>query len=197
MAIPSWWWPVACRRWWRTSSEAGATWERDLNVRRIGNLEPTDARAAITTPIARSDIRFSEALTDRIVDESRGYPYFIQYFCSFLIDSVPDQRAFDLDAFEELRPMLIAQLDQSFFDGRFSKLPHAEQEALIATARAGEQVRLRDVTSTGSRDVFRVAISRLVERGHLYRPSARAEVAFALPLYRDFLLRVAERRNDS
>jgi hypothetical protein len=63
----------------------------------------------------------------------------------------------------------------------------------MAIAREGEQVRLANLRCAGNRQTLRVAVARLVEHGHLYRTAARCEVAFTLPHYRDFLLRVAER----
>lgn len=163
--------------------------ERDLVVFRLDNLEPTDARAAITRPLGRSSVTFSPALIERIVAETRGYPYFLQYYASFLIESVPDEDRFDVDALELLRPLLLNELDESFFEGRFRKLPRAEREALLAIARVGERARIEAVTWPGSRALLRASIARLVERGQLYRPAERGEVAFSLPLYRDFLLR--------
>ena len=163
--------------------------ERDLVVFRLDNLEPADGRAAIARPLGRASVSFSPALIDRIVAETRGYPYFLQYYASFLIESVPDEDRFDLDALESLRPLLLDELDQSFFEGRFRKLPRAERDALLAIAQVGERARVEAVAWTGSRALLRASIARLVERGQLYRPTERGEVAFSLPLYRDFLLR--------
>jgi hypothetical protein len=63
--------------------------ERDLNVAKIDHLTAADARAAIAVPLSRSAITFTSDLVERIVEETRGYPYFIQAYSSFLIDSVP------------------------------------------------------------------------------------------------------------
>jgi len=165
--------------------------ERDLAVTMISSLADGDARAAIAEPLSQTTITFSESLIMRIVTETRGYPYFLQYYSSFLIDSVPDRDYFDVEAFEELRPVLVAALDQSFFAGRFWKLPKAERDTLMAIAREGEQVRLANLRWAGNPQTLRVAVARLVEHGHLYRTASRGEVSFTLPLYRDFLLRVS------
>jgi hypothetical protein len=129
--------------------------------------------------------------------KTRTAPWRRPYYSSFLIDSVPDRDYFDVEAFEELRPVLVAALDQSFFAGRFWKLPKAERDTLMAIAREGEQVRLANLRWAGNPQTLRVAVARLVEHGHLYRTAARGEVAFTLPHYRDFLLRVAERGKDT
>ncbi len=163
--------------------------ERDLVVVRIDNLKPADARAAISNPLRRATVGFSDRLIDRIVTETRGYPYFLQYYCSFLIDSVPDQEAFDINVLEELRSVLLAELDASFFAARFAKLPKLERDALLGMARVGDHARIGEIPWKGKREVLRVLLARLVARGQLYRPSARGEVAFTLPLYRDFLMR--------
>ncbi len=97
-------------------------------------------------------VSFSDRLIDRIVTETRGYPYFLQYYCSFLIDSVPDQEDFDINVLERLRPVLLAELDTSFFAGRFAKLPKLERDALLGMARVGEQVRISEIPWKGNRD---------------------------------------------
>jgi len=163
--------------------------ERDIAVQRIDNLAAADAAAAITRPLATTSVRFSPRLVDEIVRGTRGYPFFLQHYCSFLLDSAPDCREFDLSIYDLLRPLLLEGLDESFFLGRFTKLPPAERALLFAIACAGERVRLTDIPWAGPRNVLRTLAGRLVERGHLYRPSQRGEVAFALPLYREFLLR--------
>jgi len=163
--------------------------ERDIAVQRIDNLAAADAAAAITRPLATTSVRFSPRLVDEIVRGTRGYPFFLQHYCSFLLDSAPDCREFDLSIYDLLRPLLLEGLDESFFLGRFTKLPPAERALLFAIARAGERVRLTDIPWAGPRNILRTLAGRLVERGHLYRPSQSGEVAFALPLYREFLLR--------
>ena len=167
--------------------------ERDLAVTRISSLGGEDARAAIAEPLSHASVTFTDTLIDRVVAETRGYPHFLQYYSSFLIDSVPDRDLFDADVFEELRPVLVAALDQSFFAGRFWKLSKAERDTLMAIARVGEEARLADLRWTGNPQTLRVAVARLVEHGHLYRTAARGEVAFTLPHYRDFLLRLSAR----
>jgi hypothetical protein len=165
--------------------------ERDLNVLVIDNLRPPDARAAIVTPLRGTSVTFSPTLVDRIIEHTQGYPYFIQYCCSFLIDSVPDQDRFEVDVFDQLRTSLIADLDASFFAGRFGKLPRLERDALLALAQIGDRARIADIPWSGDRTLLRVALGRLTERGQVYRPG-RGEVSFTLPLYRDFLQRAAK-----
>ncbi len=58
-----------------------------------------------------------------------------------------------------------------------------------APSRVGEQARISEIPWKGKREL-RVLVGRLVLRGQLYRPSARGEVAFSLPMYRDFLVRL-------
>ena len=147
--------------------------------------------AALTVPLGTSAITFTHQLVDAIVTDTRGYPYFLQAYASFLIDTVPWRQRLDLRIFHELRPLLVSDLDQGFFSPRFQKLPHTERELLTAIARVGESARYEDLRWPGKRDLLRATVARLVERGHLYRRSAKGEIAFTLPLYRDFLLRAA------
>ena len=62
----------------------------------------------------------------------------------------------------------------------------------MTAARLGDRARVAAIPWHGNYAVLRASVSRLVERGQLYRPSERGEVAFSLPLYRDYLRRVGE-----
>jgi len=166
--------------------------ERDLTVETLGNLSDKDARAAITWPLASVGVAFTERLADAIVTDTRGYPYFLQYYGWFLLDTLPEAEELDLDLFHKLRPILLEGLDRGFFAGHYAKLPRAERAALRAIALVGDRARVAAIPWRGNYAVLRASVSRLVERGQLYRPSERGEVAFSLPLYRDYLRRVGE-----
>ena len=73
-----------------------------------------------------------------------------------------------------------------------ASLPRAPREPLRAIALVGDRARVVAVPWHGDYAALRAGLSRLVERGQLYRPSERGEVAFSLPLYRDYLRRVGE-----
>jgi hypothetical protein len=163
--------------------------ERDLSAELIGSLLPKEAQAAINRPLEHTDVSFTPELVGKIVEDTRGYPYFLQYYSWFLLDSLPEQRLFDVEMLDSLRPLLLANLDGSFFRGRFIKLPTVERAALVAIAQVGEHARIGDIPWRGQPALLRASVSRLVDRGQLYRPTLRGEVAFSLPLYRDFLLR--------
>lgn len=119
--------------------------ERDLAVNRIDHLRASDARAALTIPLRDGSVTFTRELVERIVGETRGYPYFLQHYAAFLIDSVPWRQRLDVRVFQELRPLLLGDLDQGFFGPRFQKLPQTERDLLVAISQVGESARYEQV----------------------------------------------------
>ena len=64
----------------RLVGEAKTYAERLFHFRRTNSLADADARAALATPGDAEGVRWREAALDRVLAETRGYPYFIQEF---------------------------------------------------------------------------------------------------------------------
>lgn len=169
--------------------EAKTYAERMFSVKKISSLTEEATIKAITEPLKDSSFTFEEALTDRLTKETRGYPYFIQFYCHYLIDNVPETKITSKD-FERIHPLLLRELDESFFMGRFEKASDSEAEVLFTMAKIGS-------TSTTSELLKRLDIEnnllqqlllKLIEKGLIYRVK-KGVYTFSLPLFREFLLR--------
>ncbi|HXQ92369.1 MAG TPA: AAA family ATPase [Nitrososphaerales archaeon] len=164
--------------------------ERMFDFREVGNLSSEQAREAVSNTLGGSGHEFEAPLIERIVSETRGYPYFLQFYGYFAIESIT-KRKVSLKDFLSMRSRLIRELDASFFEGRFNAASSKEKAVLEAIAKIGEMnVETNQIirTSKIEHGTLMQLLIRLVEKGLLYR-SSRGKYSFTLPLFRDYLLR--------
>ncbi len=164
--------------------------ERMFEYIDVGNLEYDEARKAIQEPLKKAGIEFEEVVIDSIIKETGGYPYFIQFYCYNLIDMVNRARISFSD-FKSVRNKIIKELDVSFFKGRFERASEREQNVLLAMATINAcEVSPSEVAKIckKSTQIILNIFQRLTDKHLIYRVR-RGKYAFALPLFKDFLLR--------
>jgi hypothetical protein len=156
----------------------------------ISNLERGDAWDALAIPLAGSGRTFGLDLIGDTVEQTDGYPYFLQFFGGFLCSRVAKPNL-DRTDFRLLEPTLLHELDLAFFEDRYAIAGPAGQRVLAEMARHGGRVSALDLRRAmpETQNVDQV-IARLLGRGLIYRPS-RGRYEFALPLFRAYLRRQA------
>lgn len=154
----------------------------------IANLERRDAWDALGIPLAGSGRNFAVNLVGDIVEQTDGYPYFLQFFGGFLCSRVP-KAAVERADYQQLEPTLLHELDLAFFEDRYAVAGAVGRQILDVMAQASGGVTAlalrRALPELGNIDEH---IRRLVDRGLIYRPS-RGRYDFALPLFRAYLRR--------
>lgn len=163
--------------------------ERMFTVKSIGNLSKEASQKAIVLPLKNSDINFTKELIDALIEETIGYPYFLQFYPYYLIQNVPKKKI-GLKDFKEMYPLLLKELDESFFAGRFNKASDSEQRILFEMARLAPEIRfseLREKAKIDKNYLNQILIS-LTEKGLIFRVG-RGKYRFTLPLFEKFLLR--------
>ena len=157
----------------------------------IANLERGDAWDALGIPLAGSGRTFGLDLIGDIVEQTDGYPYFLQFFGGFLCSRVatPDIERADLRLLEST---LLHELDLAFFEDRYAIAGPAGQRVLAEMARHAGRVSALDLRRAlpETQNVDQV-VARLLERGLIFRPG-RGRYDFALPLFRAYLRRQAD-----
>ena len=108
----------------------------------VGNLEPDDARDALTVPLEGSGRSFALGALSIISSRPAGaYPYFLQFMAAYACRSVTTAEV-DLAAYQAAEPALLHELDLAFFDDRFEGASPAEQRLLRVMAREPGLIRL-------------------------------------------------------
>lgn len=166
--------------------------ERMFQVLRLGHLDFGESREAIVRPLGPSGRTFTPGLVEVVAAETGGYPYFIQFYCHYILETVPKQLV-GLEDYLPLRDLLIWELDTGFFSARYEKASDGEKEVLRAMAVTGVSAERRAVAALLGKSVssqaLQVNLGRLEEKGLVYR-ERRGVYGFTLPLFRDYLLRL-------
>lgn len=163
--------------------------ERMFSVKSIINLSREASQKAIRLPLKNSRISFTDELIDTIVEETQGYPYFLQFYPYYLIQNIPKKKI-TLKDFKEMHPLLLKELDESFFSGRFNRASDGEQKILLKMARLAPEIKfsqLREKAKIDKNYLNQILIS-LIEKGLIFR-IGRGKYKFTLPLFEKFLLR--------
>jgi hypothetical protein len=166
--------------------------ERLFEFVAVGPLDDASAREAIRLPIEREGEAINAAALDAILDQTRGYPYFLQEWGKHSWDASPISR----DDVEAATRSALADLDASFFRVRFDRLTPAEKRYLRAMASLGPGPhRSGDVAEAMGVKVSSVAPTRnsLIAKGMLFSP-AHGDTAFTVPLFDAFMRRVMPER---
>ena len=163
--------------------------ERMFSVKNIGNLSKESSQGAIKLPLKRSKISFTDELINTIVKETRGYPYFLQFYPYYLIQNIPKKKI-GLIEFNEMYPLILKELDGSFFSGRFNRASDSEQKILLEMVKLVPEIKfseLRERTKIDKNYLNQIMIN-LIEKGLIFR-IGRGKYKFTLPLFEKYLLR--------
>lgn len=164
--------------------------ERLFDYPQIGPLTEMDARAALIEPAVREGANYEDAAIERVLEVTRGYPYFIQEwgYHGWNTAAVSPITADDID---QATMTAVANLDESFFRVRFDRLTPREKAYMFAMASLGPGPhRSGDIAAKLKVAVESVAPLRssLIKKGMVYSP-AHGDTAFTVPMFDEFLER--------
>jgi hypothetical protein len=170
--------------------EAKSYAERMFEFPEVGALPAEAARLAIVKPAADQGVAFEDAAVQRIVELTRGYPYFLQELGKHAWDAATAS-PIRLTDVQRALVTAVAALDESFFRVRFDRLTSAEKTYLRAMAELGPGPhRSGDIAERLARKVTSLAPVRnqLISKGMLWSPG-HGDTAFTVPLFDEFMRR--------
>ena len=165
--------------------------ERLFNYPEVGPLDEASARQAIEVPAREQAVEFEPAAITRIVQETRGYPYFLQEWGKHVWDVAARSPITAADVAIASRET-IAALDESFFRVRLDRLTPAERRYLRAMAELGAGPhRSGDIANTLGRKVTALGPTRnqLISKGMIWSPN-HGDTAFTVPMFDAFMQRI-------
>jgi hypothetical protein len=165
--------------------------ERLFDYPTVGPLSAEAATIAIAKPANDQGVEVDSDALQRIIHETRGYPYFLQEWGKHAWDAA-EESPITLGDVNIASRTAIAALDESFFRVRFDRLTPLEKRYLRAMAELGagphrsgyiaDQLD-REVTSLGP------TRSTLIAKGMIWAPS-HGDTAFTVPLFDEFMKRI-------
>jgi len=165
--------------------------ERLFDFPLIGSLSEEAAKIAIAKPADEQGVRVDEDALERIVQQTRGHPYFLQEWGKHAWDLAPASPITGGDV-ERASAAAIAALDESFFRVRFDRLTTSEKLYLRAMAELGPGPhRSGDIADVLGRKVTSLGPTRsqLIGKGMIWSPS-HGDTAFTVPLFDQFMRRI-------
>lgn len=181
--------------------EARTFSERMFRVVFLDRLDTHNSSEAILRPIKKqkSPIRFSDDSVELIVNESGGYPYFLQFICREVFDVFLQHVKDDKEPPGVPLEAITRKLDQDFFAGRWARVTDRQRQLLFVIARlesADHEFSVQDIVKEskkrldkpfGSSHVNQMLAS-LADAGLVYR-NRHGKYSFAVPLLGRFILR--------
>ena len=164
--------------------------ERLFDFPQVGPLNATAAYSAIVKPAKQQGVDFTEQAVDQIIQETKGYPYFLQEWGKHAWDSATVS-PIDLADVRNASASAIAVLDDSFFRVRFDRLTPSEKKYLRAMAELGPGPhRSGDIADCLNRKVTSLGPTRsqLIAKGMIWSPN-HGDTAFTVPLFDEFMRR--------
>ena len=164
--------------------------ERLFDYREVGPLDPIDARRAIELPALAEDVVIEEPALRRIVQETHGYPYFLQEWGKHAWQAA-DTSPIGVDDVERGSVLALAALDEGFFRVRFDRLTPAEKRYLRAMAELGAGPhRSGDIAAVLQKESPSLGLTRsnLIRKGMVWSPN-HGDTAFTVPLFDQFMVR--------
>lgn len=174
----------------RVLAEAASYAERLFHYRSIEHLGELEAGNVLTEPAGAEGITWEPQAVATLVNETAGYPYFLQEYGKAAWDVAigPDISQSDaLVAVTEGR----ASLDAGFFRARWERATKSERKYLAAMATDGvgpsssAEVAVRQGKSPSSLGPARAS---LISKGLIYAPE-HGQIAYTVPGMADYIRR--------
>jgi hypothetical protein len=173
------------------SGRAKSYAERLFDFPAIGPLDHPSAKIAIAKPALARDVQVDEDALRKIVQETHGYPYFLQEWGKHAWDTAAAS-PITLKDVKLASKSAIAALDESFFRVRFDRLTPVEKKYLRAMADLGPGPhRSGDISKILGREVTSLGPTRnqLIAKGMIWSPN-HGDTAFTVPLFDEFMHRI-------
>ena len=181
--------------------EARTFSERMFEVITLGKLKPEDSRKAITKPVEdkkKYPFGFDQPSVEIVIQESGGYPYFIQFVCREVFDVWLQQ----MEAGEATTGVPIdgikRKLDKNFFAGRWGRATDRQRQLLSVIAEldsCDEEFTVQEIVNESKRlrhpfgnSHVSQMLATLIESGLVYK-NRHGRYSFAVPLLGEFIRR--------
>ncbi len=165
--------------------------ERLFSFPNIGALSQDDSAKALQDPAQEAGIAFEPSALTEVYRLTKGYPYFLQEW-GYVAWNVATSSPITFQVVQDATATVIPRLDENFFRVRYERLTPSEKNFLRAMADLGQDAhRIGEIA-----DVLKVKVTslspvraKLINKGMIYSP-AHGDLAFTVPLFREFLIRV-------
>jgi hypothetical protein len=174
----------------KLAGEAKSYAERLFHFPAVGALDPASAAQAVEKPIIDEEAAITPEALQKIVRETKGYPFFLQEWASVVWNNA-EGPVVSLSDVEQSYRETIALLDEGFFKVRIDRLTRAEVQFVRAMASLGEgPYAMADIARSMGRTLSSLGPARanIISKGMIYSTD-HGYLDFSVPLFAEFMLR--------
>ncbi len=167
--------------------------ERLFAYKSIGALNSQQAENAIVEPAKKVGAEFSTEAIEKIVEITKGYPFFIQQLCHIAYDKA-DGKFVDVFNVENSVADFLQALDSGFFKARYERCSDMEKTFIFSMVQCGElPCNIADVSKYIGKSGKSISPIRakLIDKGVIYA-TRYGELDFTVPEFDGFIKRLGE-----
>ena len=165
--------------------------ERLFTFRTIDTLSPPQAAKALTVPAARERVTYAPEALAYILDQSQGYPYFLQQWGEAVWNEA-EQSPISIQDALTAHELVTDELDRRFFRDRYDTATEAERIYMAAMADLGPGSHSSaDIAARMSLTVKTASVRRdgLLKKGLIYS-RVDTQLDFTVPQFATFIHRI-------
>jgi hypothetical protein len=174
----------------KLAGDAKSYAERLFDYPPIGPLDDAGAKLALSAPAEREGVKYARDALDYVVEQTGGYPFFLQVWGSHCWDAAQKSPITLADA-KRASETAIAALDEGIFKVRLARLTERQKAYARAMAEFGaEPVNSSDVANAMNLSLSQAAPIRdeLIKKGMAYSPE-RGLIGFTVPKFDEYMRR--------
>lgn len=174
-------------------SEEKSYAERLFMYKEIGSLSREQSIEAIAYPVERFNVTYTTKALDKIIDITKGYPYFIQQFCQIIYNNT-DSNTIDENDVENSIKDFFDVLDKGFFKVRYERCSEMDKKFIFAMVDCGElPCTISNVARNMNKTVKSISPTRaqLTNKGLIYAVR-HSELDFTVPEFDGFIKRQSD-----
>ena len=174
-------------------SEAKSYSERLFNYKEIGSLDMDQCRDAICKPAKKLDVSYDEAAVEKIIDITKGYPFFVQQLCQIVFQKKKGNMIDISDVKDSISEFFVI-LDSGFFKVRYERCTESDKKFIFAMVACNKlPCTISNVAMIMNRQVKSISTARaqLINKGIIYAVKYK-ELDFTVPEFSGFIKRLPD-----
>ena len=139
------------------------------------------------------NIIYAHEATNKIVEITKGYPFFIQQLCKIVYDKT-NKDVIELSDVENCIDEFLSSLDERFFKSRYERCAESDKKFIFAMVECGElPCTISNVAHNLNKTVGSISTTRaqLISKGIIY-PVRYKELDFTVPEFSGYIQRLEE-----
>ncbi len=174
-------------------SEVKSYSERLFNYKEIGSLDMDQCRDAICKPAKKLDVSYDEAAVEKIIDITKGYPFFVQQLCQIVFQKKKGNMI-DISDVKDSISEFFDILDSGFFKVRYERCTESDKKFIFAMVACNKlPCTISNVAMIMNRQVKSISTARaqLINKGIIYVVKYK-ELDFTVPEFSGFIKRLPD-----